>query len=98
MYTNKGRIFIKLKPHDKGYAVTPMQYKNGMSAYIDGQKTSIERGNYLMTAVKVKSGTRNVVITYKPPYFEFMCLISMVSLIGMFFLIRKIKLDSHTKV
>ncbi|WP_369122262.1 hypothetical protein [Macrococcoides canis] len=51
-----------------------------------------------MTAVKVKSGTRNVVITYKPPYFEFMCLISMVSLIGIFFLIRKIKLDSHTKV
>ncbi|MEE1107418.1 hypothetical protein [Macrococcoides canis] len=30
MYTNKGRIFIKLKPHDKGYAVIPMQYKNGM--------------------------------------------------------------------
>ncbi|UTH00982.1 YfhO family protein [Macrococcoides canis] len=98
MYTSKGSIFIKLKPHDKGYAVIPMQYKDGMTAYIDGQKTSIERGNYLMTAVKVKSGTRNVVITYRPPYIEFMCLISIVSLIGMFILIRKIKLDAHTKV
>lgn len=79
---DKGRkINIKLKNSKDAYMIIPLIYRDGLSAKVDGKSVKIERANYLMSAIKVSENTKNIEISYLPPYFKTMLLITILGLI-----------------
>ncbi|WJP98669.1 YfhO family protein [Macrococcus bovicus] len=80
-----------LKEHRAGYLVTPIIYRDGLTARIDGKKAPVERGNYLQAVVKVPADARVVEFKYIPPYFYLTVLISMLSLIAALFYLKPVQ-------
>ncbi|WP_414043340.1 YfhO family protein [Macrococcus sp. EM39E] len=79
------KMKITLGNHDGGYMVVPIPYLNGMKAKVDGKYAEVKEGNYLMTAVKVDKGVKEVEIKYTPPFFHILQIISILSMIAAFF-------------
>lgn len=71
--------------HKKGYLVTPIVYREGMTSKVDGKKTDIIRANYLMSSVKVDENSKEIIISYLPPYFKTMLFLSFVGLLLMIY-------------
>lgn len=78
---NGNHINIKVKNIKQGYLITPVTYRDGLTAKIDGKKVHVERANYLMSAVKIPAGNHEVTFKYTPPYFYWMVFLSLLSLI-----------------
>lgn len=79
---NRASIDIRLKNHDKGMMVLNAPYRKGMQAKVDGKPVEPQKVNYFMTGVPVDQNAENVVITYRPPYFFTMLIISIFSTIA----------------
>lgn len=89
---NQGsKIEVNLKDHTEGYLVIPTPYLKGMTAKIDGKKTEVQEGNYLMTAIKVETQTKKVVLKYSPPYFHIMQFISLLGILLAIIYARRVK-------
>ncbi|MDT3995681.1 YfhO family protein, partial [Mammaliicoccus fleurettii] len=73
-----GKIDIHLKAHHKGTAVINIPYRNGMRAKVDGEKTPVQKVNHIMTAVDVDKQDRHIELSYTPPYFKTMIIISIL--------------------
>lgn len=93
-----GRLVATLSPHDRGYAVIPTPYLNGMSAKVDGKKAEVSEGNYLMTAVKVDKNARKIELTYTPPYFHLMQLISLIGVATAIWYTQKVRRGKRSTV
>ncbi|MGV2927794.1 YfhO family protein [Macrococcus capreoli] len=78
---NNDTMTIQLGPHKKGYAVLPIPYLKGMTATVDGQKSEVQEGNYLMTAIPVSEHAKTIILRYTPPYFHLMQCIAIISII-----------------
>lgn len=82
IYKDKGRTMeITLKQSEKGHMVIPVMYRDGMKAKVDGKSVKVSRANYLMTSVEVDEDTKNVTLTYTPPYFYLMTLCSLIGIL-----------------
>ncbi|WBF51948.1 YfhO family protein [Macrococcoides canis] len=75
------KMTIRLKSSKDGTMVVPIVYREGMKAYVDGQKTEVKRGNYIMSTIPVTKDTKEVVLKYTPPYFYLMILLSLLGII-----------------
>lgn len=78
---NGNHINIKVNNVKQGYLLTPVTYREGMTAKVDGHAVEVERANYLMSAVKVPPGSHTITFKYIPPYFYWMIFLSLLSLI-----------------
>ncbi|WP_170234609.1 YfhO family protein [Macrococcus equipercicus] len=84
------KLVVTLGTHDPGYAVIPTPYLKGMTARVDGRAAEIMEGNYLMTAVKIGADARQIVISYTPPWFHLMQLISIIGILSAVVFSRKL--------
>ncbi|WP_243720211.1 YfhO family protein [Macrococcoides canis] len=75
------KMTIRLKSSKDGTMVVPIVYREGMKAYVDGQKAEVKRGNYIMSTIPVTKDTKEVVLKYTPPYFYLMILFSLLGII-----------------
>lgn len=73
-----GKIDIHLKAHKAGTAVINMPYRDGLKAKVDGKKTSVNKVNHIMTGIDVDKQDKHIEITYKPPYFVTMIIVSIL--------------------
>ncbi|TDM11928.1 hypothetical protein ERX29_05855 [Macrococcus lamae] len=81
-FTEDGNhMTVSMDNQQAGYLVTPIIFRDGLTAKVDGKKAEVERGNYLKAVVKVPAGAKEVKFSYVPPYFYLMLVISIVSLI-----------------
>lgn len=97
------KMIITLGNHEGGYMVIPTPYLKGMKAKVDGKSAEIKEGNYLMTAVKVDKGAKNIEIKYTPPYLHILQIISILSMIASYFFTkyvydRRIMKDDRTHI
>ncbi|MCG7338650.1 YfhO family protein [Staphylococcus sp. ACRSN] len=76
----KNGVKVKLNQHKKGIATINIPYREGMTAYIKGQKVKPFKVNYMMTGVKVSKDSDEIVIKYRPKFWFVMFLISFVSI------------------
>ena len=44
-------------------------YANGWSAYVDGVKTDIKKGNYMFSCISLSSGSHEIEFRYRTPFF-----------------------------
>ncbi len=75
------QMTVTLNNPKDGYLLTPIVYRDGLTATVDGRRVPVERANYLMSAVKVASDNHEVTFKYTPPYFYWMLLLSLISLL-----------------
>lgn len=78
---NEKDMKFDIKNSSKGYFVTPIVYRDGLTAYVNGKKEKIENVNYLMSAVKVDENTKSIQFKYLPPHFILICFISIIGLL-----------------
>lgn len=73
-----------------GTLVLPITYREGLKAKIDGKRVDIFSANYIHSAVNIKKGKHDIEISYLPPYFSTMVLLSLISLaLTIFYLKRR---------
>lgn len=93
------KMTIRLKSSKDGTMVVPIVYREGMKAYVDGQKTEVKRGNYIMSTIPVTKDTKEVVLKYTPPYFYLMILFSLLGIILAVLYIKFTRLtNNETKI
>ncbi|WP_254250470.1 YfhO family protein [Macrococcus equipercicus] len=73
------KMSVTLHDPQSGYLITPIVYRDGLTAEVDGRAVPVKRANYLMSAVKVTSGSHIVTFKYIPPYFYLMVTVSILS-------------------
>ena len=77
----KNGVEVNLAKHNKGIASINIPYREGMQAYVDGQRIKPIKVNYMMTGVPVNSSVKKIIIKYQPPYWNTMILVSIISII-----------------
>ena len=63
-------IYINSYSEKDKYLYISVPYSTGWSAEIDGEKSEILRANRAFMAVPVKSGTHNIELRYRTPYYS----------------------------
>ncbi len=72
----------------EGLAVfSEMYYKNGWKAYIDGKETAIIRADYALRAIEVPAGKHTIEFKFEPQVIKTGGTITLISSIGMLFLL-----------
>ncbi|WP_102336063.1 YfhO family protein [Salimicrobium jeotgali] len=77
---------------EKGYLSIPVPYEEGWSVKVDGEKRETVQANYAMTGTALKPGDEIVEFTYRPPYFDLLIILSLISAassIGWLFIRRR---------
>ena len=75
---NRVEGVIALKQN--GIMVLSIPYSKGWTAYVDGVKTKVLKGNIMYMALPLEGGTHHIVLTYMTPFLKIGGLISLVSL------------------
>lgn len=71
-----------------GYAVfSEMYYKNGWNAYIDGKLSSHERVNFVLRGLQIPAGKHTIEFKFEPQVVKTGSMISLISCIGILFLL-----------
>ncbi|UBH09538.1 YfhO family protein [Macrococcus armenti] len=91
------KMTVSLKSSKDGTMVVPIVYRDGLKAYVDGKKTEVKRGNYIMSTVPVTKDTKTVVFKYTPPYFKLMISLSFVGIILALLYLKFVRLEQHEK-
>ncbi|MDU2137197.1 MAG: YfhO family protein [Staphylococcus warneri] len=82
---------IKKDKKEDGYLVMPIPYAKGMKASIDGHAVEVKKANGIMTAIPVKKGQELIRLTYTPPHFYLLIVISIAGIIISMIFARSIK-------
>lgn len=82
---------IKKDKNEDGYLVMPIPYAKGMKASIDGHPVEVKKANGIMTAIPVKKGQELIRLTYTPPHFYLLIVISIAGIIISMIFARSIK-------
>ncbi|GGA96783.1 hypothetical protein ERX37_03665 [Macrococcus hajekii] len=85
------KMKVELHNQKAGHLVTPIIYRDGLTAQVDGQPVAVERGNYLKAAVKVPAGAEAVTFKYVPPYFYLVTSLSILSLLLTIIYLKPVK-------
>lgn len=88
-YTDiKNGVEVYLDKHRKGMASINISYRDGMRAYVDGERVNPVKVNYMMTGVPVNASAKTITIKYQPPYWNTMIFISLISMMISFIFVR----------
>ena len=80
---NGRNITINLNNPKGKYAVMPLPYRDGMKAKVDGETKEIIDANYHSAiAIPIDSDSKEIVITYKPPYWMIGIIGTILGIIG----------------
>jgi hypothetical protein len=60
------RIELDVYTDQKGFLVISDNYHPGWRARVDGQETTVLRGNYIMRAIPIRDGKHKVELTFRP--------------------------------
>lgn len=82
---------IKKDKKEAGYLVMPIPYTKGMKTTIDGHAVEVKKANGIMTAIPVNKGQELIRLTYTPPHFYLLIVISIVGMVVSMVFARKIK-------
>ena len=66
-------------------------YAKGWSAYVDGEKTDIQKGNYMFSCIFLPSGSHSIELRYHTPYLALGALITLASIAGVILILLKQK-------
>lgn len=77
-----GTIQVNLAQHSGGMAVINIPYRKGMTAIVDGHAVTPQKVNGMMTGIKIGPHAKQIVIHYRPPYFNTMVVLSIISIIS----------------
>ena len=69
-------------------AVINIPYRQGMVAKVDGKKVKVEKVNYMMTGIPVSAHAKEIQLTYRPPHFITLIIISIFS-VGLSFMFSR---------
>ena len=78
---NKNGYTISKSKSTSGYVVLPMVYADGMKATVNGRNEDVKKVNGIMTAIPVNKGDTNIRLTYTPPHWH---LLFIMSILGIF--------------
>lgn len=79
---HQGKIKVQLAEHSGGVAVINIPYRKGMTAIVDGHAVTPHKVNGMMTGIKIGPHAKQIVIHYRPPYFNTMVVLSIISIIS----------------
>jgi hypothetical protein len=88
------RLVINLQAPEAGWLVVSDVWYPGWRAWVDGRPVMIWRANFLFQAVKVESGSHQVILAYQPLPFLLglgASLLSLLGLIGLIFMLWRSK-------
>lgn len=74
----QSKIKVTLKKHKKGMMVLNAPYRKGMKAQVDGHPVTPQRVNYFMIGIPVDAQAKHIEITYRPPWFFTMIILSFI--------------------
>lgn len=67
-FYSKGRyITADLNAENDNYLYMSIPYENGLTAYINGKKTTLYKVNDSFCAIKIKKGSNNIKLVFLPP-------------------------------
>ncbi|PTF04522.1 hypothetical protein BUY45_03085 [Staphylococcus devriesei] len=64
-----------------GYVVLPTVYAKGMHATVNGREVEVKEANGIMTAIPVNKGDTHIRVTYTPPYFYPLIIVSVIGIV-----------------
>lgn len=73
---------VKKPKNATGYVILPTVYANGMHAKVDGKEVPVHQANGIMTAIPVNKGDKVIKLTYTPPHFYLLAIMSFIGIIG----------------
>ncbi|WP_180548760.1 YfhO family protein [Staphylococcus haemolyticus] len=73
---------VKKPKNATGYVILPTVYANGMHAKVDGKEIPVHQANGIMTAISVNKGDKVIKLTYTPPQFYLLAIMSFIGVIG----------------
>ncbi len=65
---------------EDGWLMMPIPYEDGWTAYVDGVKVEIVRGDIAFSAIQLSAGEHNVVFKYRTPMISLGLVISCISI------------------
>ena len=74
---------------DEQYMVLPVPFEKGWHLKVNGKKQPIEQANYAFIGIPLQEGDNRIELVYYPPFFFFSVLLSILGLMGAFWLIRR---------
>lgn len=74
---SRSKIEIGLKNHNKGMMILNTPYRKGLQARVDGKSVTPQKVNYFMVGIPVEKNAKHVEITYRPPFFFTILIISI---------------------
>ncbi|MFP7495114.1 YfhO family protein [Terribacillus saccharophilus] len=78
--SNQVTVDYDNQQHDK-YLKIPVPYEKGWEVSINGEKQELLKADYAFLGVELKNGENHIVFTYKPPYWNILLIICIVSII-----------------
>ena len=79
--------------NDSGYIVLPIAYAKGMKAKAGNQSITVKQANGIMTAIPAKAGQSTIRLTYTPPHFYLLIILSIIGILLSIIFARIIKKD-----
>ena len=73
---------VKKPKNATGYVILPTVYAKGMHAQVDGKEVPVHQANGIMTAIPVNKGDKVIKLTYTPPQFYLLAIMSFIGVIG----------------
>ncbi|TBW74137.1 YfhO family protein, partial [Staphylococcus epidermidis] len=78
---NKNGYTISKSKSTSGYVVLPMVYADGMKATVNGRHEDVKKVNGIMTAIPVNKGDTHIRLTYTPPHWHLLFIMSILGII-----------------
>ena len=91
-----GYTFTKPKG-TSGYLVVPIAYANGMHARVNGHDVDVKQANGIMTAIPVKKNDTHIELSYTPPHFYILLILSVIGIISSIIFSRYLKRKNQLK-
>ncbi|NPV76746.1 MAG: hypothetical protein HPY59_10280 [Anaerolineae bacterium] len=83
---NPLRMDISVDSETPGWLIVSDVWYPGWVSFLDGDQTKLYRGDYLFRAVQLPAGQHLVTLQYIPKSFEFGCILSLASGVGLIIL------------
>ena len=71
------------------FVTIPVPYEKGWSAQINGKRADVLRANYSFISIPIEAGENEITLTYMPPYFIEMSLLSILTCCGLMIFRKK---------
>ena len=79
--SNSGNIKVEAECNEDGYVYVAIPCDEGWTAYVDGEKTDIQKADIGFSAVRVEAGKHEIVFKYRTPKLMVSAIISIAGLV-----------------